>query len=193
MLHRGDFRLSWNEAFGAVMAACGEQRGGGTWIIPEMLEAYLALHQQGHAHSLEVWDGAQLVGGVYGVQVGGLFAAESKFHRHRDMSKVALVALVRSLRRAGIGFVDVQFVTEHLRSLGASEVSLGRNHSVDGMPLLVAGTAGGKLRKGIHYREPSGDNALKVILTLMRAVGAPVASFGVDEALTTDSLAGLEA
>ena len=123
VLRRGGFRLSWNEAFGAVMAACGEQRGGGTWIIPEMLEAYQALHEQGHAHSLEVWEGVQLVGGVYGVQVGGLFAAESKFHRHRDMSKVALVALVRSLRRAGIGFVDVQFVTEHLRSLGASEVS----------------------------------------------------------------------
>lgn len=122
VMRRGAFELTWNQNFAAVMAACGEQRGGGTWIIPEMLEAYTALHRQGRAHSLEVWADGELAAGAYGVQVGGFFAAESKFHRRTDMSKVALVALVRSLSRAGIELMDVQFVTEHLRSLGAQEI-----------------------------------------------------------------------
>ena len=123
VLRRGGFRLTWNQAFLRVMEACAERRLGGTWIIPEMLDAYQALHELGHAHSLEVWIGSDLVAGVYGVQVGGLFAAESKFHRRTDMSKVALVALVRSLDRAGVGLVDVQFVTDHLATLGAFAVS----------------------------------------------------------------------
>ena len=121
VLRRKEFRLTWNQAFEAVMTACGERRSGGTWIIPEMLDAYVELHRRGHAHSLEVWCGDELVAGTYGVQVGGLFAAESKFHRRTDMSKVALVGLVRSLSRAGIRLIDVQFVTDHLRSLGATE------------------------------------------------------------------------
>ena len=87
--------------------------------MPEMIAAYGRLHRAGHAHSLEVWHGNDLVGGIYGVQVGGLFAAESKFHRATDMSKVALVLLVRSLFAAGIELFDVQFVTEHLARLGA--------------------------------------------------------------------------
>jgi leucyl/phenylalanyl-tRNA---protein transferase len=122
-LRRKDFHLTWNTCFERVMRACGERRGGGTWIIPEMIAAYTTLHQQGHAHSLEVWQGKELVGGTYGVQVGGLFAAESKFHRRTDMSKVALVALVRSLFRKGIQLLDVQFATEHLTSLGVQEHS----------------------------------------------------------------------
>ena len=87
-----------------------------------MVLAYTRLHEQGHAHSLEVWQGGELVGGVYGVQVGAMFAAESKFHRRADMSKVALVALVGSLFAAGIELFDVQFTTPHLVSLGAFEV-----------------------------------------------------------------------
>ncbi|MCK5945322.1 MAG: leucyl/phenylalanyl-tRNA--protein transferase [Planctomycetes bacterium] len=122
VLRRGGFRLTWNRAFEAVMTACGERRGDGTWIIPEMHDAYTELHRIGCAHSLEVWIGDELVGGTYGVQVGGLFAAESKFHRRTDMSKVALVALVRSLFRAGIRLLDVQFVTDHLRRLGAQQL-----------------------------------------------------------------------
>ncbi|HEB54333.1 MAG TPA: leucyl/phenylalanyl-tRNA--protein transferase, partial [bacterium] len=105
------------------MRACGDRDGGGTWIIPEMVAAYTELHRRGHAHSLEVWCDDELVGGVYGVQVGGLFSAESKFHRRRDMSKVALVALVRSLFRAGVRLLDVQFVTDHLATLGAQQIS----------------------------------------------------------------------
>lgn len=119
VLAAAEFQLTWNNCFERVMQACGKRRTEGTWIMPEMIAAYGRLHRAGHAHSLEVWHGNDLVGGIYGVQVGGLFAAESKFHRATDMSKVALVLLVRSLFAAGIELFDVQFVTEHLARLGA--------------------------------------------------------------------------
>ncbi|MCB9879127.1 MAG: leucyl/phenylalanyl-tRNA--protein transferase [Planctomycetes bacterium] len=121
-LRRGGFELRWDTRFRQVMRACGEQRTDGTWIIPEMLDAYAELHRLGFAHSLEVVRADELVGGVYGVQVGGLFAAESMFHRATDMSKVALVAMVHTLFGAGIELMDVQFATAHLASLGAFEV-----------------------------------------------------------------------
>ena len=121
-IRRGGFRLGWNGCFAQVMAACGEGRDDGTWILPEMVEAYARLHALGHAHSIEIWRGCELVGGAYGVQVGALFAAESMFHREPDMSKVALVALVRAVFAAGIELFDVQFLTPHLESLGAREL-----------------------------------------------------------------------
>jgi leucyl/phenylalanyl-tRNA--protein transferase len=121
-LRRKDFDLTWNRAFRAVMTACGEQRAAGTWILPEMVDAYERLHQRGAAHSLEVWRAGQLVGGIYGVQVGALFAAESMFHRATDMSKVALVALVRSVFAAGITLLDVQMPNDHLLGLGCRTV-----------------------------------------------------------------------
>ena len=120
VLRRGGFQLSWNRAFARVMQECGKERADGTWILPEMLEAYQRLHALGHAHSLEVWSrGGELIGGLYGVQRGGLFAAESMFHRVRDMSKVALICAVRALFAAGIEVFDVQLMTPHLQSLGA--------------------------------------------------------------------------
>ncbi len=122
-LRQPGFRLHWNGDFVGVMTACGESRATGTWIVPEMIAAYHELHRLGHAHSLEVRVDGALVGGVYGVQIGGLFAAESMFHRQTDMSKVALVALVRSLFAAGVELLDVQFATDHLRSLGVHELT----------------------------------------------------------------------
>lgn len=121
-IRAGGFQLTWNRCFERVMRECGRGRRDGTWILPEMVAAYGQLHQRSQAHSLEVWDGLELVAGVYGVQVGRLFAAESMFHRRTDMSKVAVVALVRSLFAAGIELFDVQFATAHLRTLGAYEV-----------------------------------------------------------------------
>lgn len=121
-LRKGEFSLTWNQGFPLVMRECAQRRRDGTWILPEMRTAYERLHRLGHAHSLEVWSDGKLVGGTYGVQVGGLFAAESMFHRATDMSKVALVALVRNLFRAGIRLLDVQFATEHLKTLGVFEV-----------------------------------------------------------------------
>lgn len=115
------FTLSWNQAFRSVMQSCAD-RNGGTWILPEVLEAYCRLHQEGHAHSIEVWRGAELVGGLYGVQRGGLFAAESMFHRETNASKVALIACVKSVFAAGIRLFDVQFSTSHLVSMGVREI-----------------------------------------------------------------------
>jgi leucyl/phenylalanyl-tRNA--protein transferase len=120
-IRRAPFRLTWDLAFGDVMRACGDRPGHGTWILPEMLDAYEELHRLGHAHSVEAWSGDELVGGLYGVHRGGLFAAESMFHRVTDASKVVLVAAVRSLFRAGIEVFDVQMTTHHLASLGAEE------------------------------------------------------------------------
>jgi leucyl/phenylalanyl-tRNA--protein transferase len=116
------FEVTFDRAFSRVMRECGRERAGGTWILPEMLLAYQELHRLGHAHSFEVWSGEDLVGGLYGVHRGGLFAAESMFHRVTDASKVALVASIRSLFGAGITLYDVQFVTPHLATLGAYEV-----------------------------------------------------------------------
>ncbi len=120
---RKGFRTSWNLAFPAVMAACAEQRSDGTWILPEMITAYTELHEAGDAHSLEVWLNDDMVGGLYGVQRGALFAAESMFHRSTDASKIALVAAVQTVFAAGIELFDVQFATSHLASMGAIESS----------------------------------------------------------------------
>lgn len=125
-LRKGEFAITWNLAFAEVVAACGDEREGGTWILPEMRSAYFRLHRLGHAHSLEVWQNNRLVAGLYGVQCGALFAAESMFHRVTDMSKVALAACVGSLARVGLELFDVQFATDHLRSLGAREISRTR-------------------------------------------------------------------
>ena len=105
-----------------MIAACAANREGGTWILPEMMLAYTQLHQLGHAHSFEVWHEGQLAGGLYGVRRGALFAAESMFHVVSNASKVALAVSLDTLCRAGTQLFDVQFVTEHLLSLGAYEV-----------------------------------------------------------------------
>jgi len=123
VLAAGDFELTWNQSFERVMWECGQLRSEGTWIVPEMIDAYTRLHREGHAHSLEVLCDSELVGGIYGVQVGALFAAESMFYRQSDMSKIALIGLVRSLFEAGIELFDVQFCTDHLERLGAFEVA----------------------------------------------------------------------
>jgi len=118
----GRFTVSYDRAFRDVMLECGRERESGTWILPEMLEAYSELHRLGHAHSVEVWQGERLVGGLYGVQRGSLFAAESMFHRERDASKVALTSVVLRLFDGGFTLFDVQFLTPHLESLGAFEI-----------------------------------------------------------------------
>jgi leucyl/phenylalanyl-tRNA--protein transferase len=103
------------------MEQCAKRREG-TWLSDEMQDAYLRLGEMGMATSYEVWDKKQLVGGLYGVQIGGLYAAESKFHRRTDASKIALVCAVTDLFTRGVEVFDVQFVTEHLRTLGVHEV-----------------------------------------------------------------------
>ncbi len=122
VLRRQEYRVTWNQAFARVLRECGAGRSEGTWLVPEMIAAYERLHHAGHAYSIEVWQNDELVGGLYGVQRGGLFAAESMFHRRTNMSKVALLVSAASLNRAGIRLFDVQFLTAHLATLGAKEI-----------------------------------------------------------------------
>jgi leucyl/phenylalanyl-tRNA--protein transferase len=107
------------------MQACAAPRAGqlGTWIDAAMVTAYTTLHHQGWAHSIEVWQHSELVGGLYGVQIGGAFFGESMFSRATDASKVALVALVWRMRRHGGDFIDCQVESEHLNSLGARNLA----------------------------------------------------------------------
>jgi leucyl/phenylalanyl-tRNA---protein transferase len=123
-LRQNRFRVTCDRAFADVMAACavGPGRQGGTWITPRMLDAYVALHEAGFAHSVEVWRDDRLVGGTYGVAIRGLFAAESKFYRERDASKIALAYLVSHLAARGYRLLDLQMVTPHTERLGAIEI-----------------------------------------------------------------------
>ena len=122
---RTRFEIRVDTAFDDVVAACADPRRPGRWITPRIAEAYRRLHGLGWAHSVECWSGGRLVGGLYGVAVGGLFAGESMFHRETDASKVALVALVEILGEDGDPrrLLDVQWRTEHLATLGVVEIS----------------------------------------------------------------------
>jgi leucyl/phenylalanyl-tRNA---protein transferase len=126
-LRRAGWETTVDRAFAAVLAGCADRpRGqllGGTWITPPMRDAYQRLHDLGHAHSLEVWADGGLVGGLYGVGVGGVFTGESMFHLATDASKVALVDLAARLTEAGGSLIDVQMVTPHLASLGARDLA----------------------------------------------------------------------
>jgi leucyl/phenylalanyl-tRNA--protein transferase len=121
------FETSLDRAFTEVMRACADGRRPGGWIDDSFVDAYTQLHELGWAHSVEAWTAAgELAGGVYGVAIDGLFAAESMFHRVSDAGKVALVTLVEGLREDGARLLDVQWATPHLVSLGAVEVPRAR-------------------------------------------------------------------
>jgi len=117
----GKFRVTCDQDFQGVIHGCATASGrvGQTWITPRMIGAYTRMHRLGYAHSIEVWHEGQLAGGLYGVALGGLFAAESKFYRIRDASKVALVYLVAHLRSRGYTLLDIQLLTPHTARLGA--------------------------------------------------------------------------
>ncbi|REK13102.1 MAG: leucyl/phenylalanyl-tRNA--protein transferase [Planctomycetota bacterium] len=120
----GKFEVTCNHDFAGVIHACATtaDRKHNTWLTPKMIAAYQRLHDLGHAHSVEAWHEGRLVGGTYGVAIGGLFAGESMFHRQRDASKVALVHLVDHLRARGYTLFDIQQLTPHTESLGAVEI-----------------------------------------------------------------------
>ena len=120
-LRNGGFECAIDRDFPAVIAACAAPRpqSVGTWITPEMMEAYVELHRRGYAHSIEAWRGGRLVGGLYGVRLGGVFFGESMFSRSADASKVALVHLVQQLEVWEYGLIDCQVYNDHLASLGA--------------------------------------------------------------------------
>ena len=112
------YRCTIDAAFERVMVECASNRSDGNWITDEFLGSYGRLHALGAAHSVEVWDGARLVGGLYGVRINGFFAGESMFHRARDASKVALMHLVGAMVAADMTLLDTQWCTPHLASLG---------------------------------------------------------------------------
>ena len=120
----GGFSVATNQDFAAVIDGCAAPRPHslGTWITPEMRDAYLELHHRGYAHSIEARLGGELVGGLYGVRLGGVFFGESMFSRVRDASKVALAHLVAVCRRNSIAVIDCQLASQHLESLGARSI-----------------------------------------------------------------------
>lgn len=120
------FDIAINRDFAGVVDGCADRAE--TWINSEIRQHYIALHESGHAHSQEVWEGDELLGGVYGVAIGAAFFGESMFSRRTDASKIALAYLVDRLRQAGFTLFDTQFLTEHLASLGGIEIGRSEYH-----------------------------------------------------------------
>ncbi len=119
------FRLTIDEAFESVILSCAEverKEETGTWITPQMVGAYCELHRLGHAHSVEVWDGNTLVGGLYGVDAGGAFSGESMFCYRSNASKLALLHLIEHLQKRGVEWIDIQMMSPHMEALGAKSI-----------------------------------------------------------------------
>jgi len=123
-LNKSKYTVTFNQAFEKVISLCADApfRDDDTWIVDDMLDAYINLYQAGHAHSVEVWDDDMLVGGLYGVSIGGFFSGESMFYTAPNASKVALIALVEKLKGCGALFVDCQITNPFLESMGATEI-----------------------------------------------------------------------
>ena len=150
-LRRGAFRVTINAAFDDVVDACAAREE--TWITPGLRRAYGRLHALGWAHSVEVWMDGVLAGGLYGVVVGGLFAAESMFHRATDASKIAMVALVQHARRAGVTLIDAQVPSAHITSMGA--VTVPRAEYLDRLRQVVD--------RPVHFAAVNGAGPVTVV------------------------------
>ena len=125
VIRKSIFSITYDTNFDGVIAGCADMRAPkqqGTWIVNDMIQAYMHLHEAGYAHSVEAWQDGELVGGLYGVSLGGAFFGESMFSRVSNVSKVALVTLVQRLSRWGFDFLDCQITTAHLLQFGACEV-----------------------------------------------------------------------
>ena len=141
-LRSGKFRVTYDRAFLQVIKACAKPRAGspGTWLVPEMIDAYTELYRLGMAHSVEVWQQEHLVGGLYGVAIGSVFYGESMFSRVSDSSKVALVHLCQTLSAMDFKMIDCQVYTTHLIRLGAEEIPRQQFcHYLDNWCTLPAG------------------------------------------------------
>ncbi|MBL8474040.1 MAG: leucyl/phenylalanyl-tRNA--protein transferase [Rhodocyclaceae bacterium] len=148
-LRRHDYEVRLDSACADVIAACGQPRhaGGGTWITPDMLAAYVRLHKLGYVHSVETWMDGKLAGGLYGVAIGRAFYGESMFTRVTDASKIAFAHLARYLDKRGFAVIDCQMTSAHLASLGAREIDRTQfvrglaTWTREGMPAAVWPTA----------------------------------------------------
>jgi leucyl/phenylalanyl-tRNA--protein transferase len=156
------FRVTVNTAFKATIAGCAAPARGreDTWINKRIRDLYGGLYELGHCHSVEAWQGDDLVGGLYGVSLGRAFFGESMFHTARDASKVALVQLVARLIHGGFELLDTQYVTEHLKSFGAAEISRRRYTAL--LDKALAGEPGEFLRLPADQPIP-GARALEII------------------------------
>jgi len=164
-LRSGRFTVTRDRDFAGVIAACADRAE--TWINADLERAMLTLHASGHAHSIEVWEGADLVGGLYGVKLGRAFFGESMFSRRTDASKVALAWLVARLKVGNFSLLDCQFMTEHLASLGA--ISVPRETYV---ALLSAALGGAAAGAAPALADPPDFAALDRLLELAGAAGA---------------------
>jgi len=164
-LRSGRFAVTRDRDFAGVIAACADREE--TWINAELERAMLALHASGHAHSIEVWEGSELAGGLYGVKLGRAFFGESMFSRRTDASKVALAWLVARLKVGHFSLLDCQFMTEHLASLGA--ISVPRETYVALLSAALGGVAAGAA-PGLGDAADFG--ALDALLELAGAGGA---------------------
>ena len=173
-LRSGKFRVTLDTAFIQVLQSCADREE--TWINADIERAMVSLHRLGHAHSIEVWDGGELVGGLYGVKLGRAFFGESMFSRARDASKIALAWLVARLRAGNFTLLDCQFMTEHLASLGA--ISVPRETYV---ALLSAALGGGAV---------GGSVAGALVEALGRSPDAPPDFFALDRLLELAGAAG---
>jgi len=171
-LRSGRLEVTLNSDFQAVISACAESEE--TWINAELERAMLALHGSGHAHSIEVWRGGELVGGLYGVKLGRAFFGESMFSRVRDASKVALAWLVARLKVGNFTLLDCQFMTDHLASLGAISVPRETYVALLSAALGGGGAAAGALvdAPGSAAEGPPDFFALERLLELAGAAGA---------------------
>ncbi|WDE09472.1 leucyl/phenylalanyl-tRNA--protein transferase [Thalassomonas haliotis] len=124
VINRQTFTVTLNRDFARVLKLCAHApfRKEGTWITPEMMAAYIKLHQQGYAHSIEVWQENELVGGLYGVAISGFFSGESMFYKRSNASKVALLSLAKLLKEINVSFIDCQILNPFLQEMGAIEI-----------------------------------------------------------------------
>jgi len=150
MLRDTRWKVSADERFEEVIEGCSRagDRVGNTWITPSMVKAYCRLHRMGFAHSVEVSDRGRLIGGIYGVAIGGMFAAESMFFYESGASKLALVALIQHLRSGGFTLIDIQQMTSHLRSFGAKDIP--RKRFIDRLKDAIEVSA--LFRRDVHWR-----------------------------------------
>jgi len=167
-IQRGPLTVTRDRDFAAVIAACADRSE--TWINAEIEQAMLTLHASGHAHSIEVWNGDLLAGGLYGVSLGRAFFGESMFSRQTDASKVALAWLVARLKVGNFTLLDCQFMTEHLASLGA--VTVPRSTYVALLTAALGGGEAGGAGRAAAVAPPADFGALDALLNAAGAVGA---------------------
>ena len=126
LLNKNAFQVTYNQSFSKVITSCqkaAREGQNGTWITDEMKQAYIHLHQLGYAHSVEVWEDEELVGGLYGVRIGDVFCGESMFTNKSNASKYGFISFVEKAKKEGLKLIDCQQETQHLRSLGAESIS----------------------------------------------------------------------